>query len=161
MNASTLTQHQTRTYGPKPISGYGPGAQITATIRYDDDCGNGHNSFAITGEVVTPASKRQHDCEACGMLHTEISKAFPELRPLLKWHLTSSDGPMHYVANSLYWAGQTKWQNPNLEHFRSTAVWPDATQADMETVTEQILLARLPGLLAEFQSAVESLGFQF
>jgi hypothetical protein len=37
--------------------------------------------------------------------HDEVVKHFPELAPFIKWHLCSSDGPMHYVANTLYHAG--------------------------------------------------------
>jgi len=99
---SVLTLKQTKTFGPKPISGWGKGATITAEVRYDDECRNGHNSFAITGEIRIPGRR---DCEACGCLHDEIAKAFPELAPFIKWHLFDSTGPMHYVANTLYLAG--------------------------------------------------------
>ena len=75
---------------------------LKVSIRYDDNCGNGHNSFAITGEVWRPGNT--YDCETCGCIHDIIGKAFPELVPFLKWHLTSSDGPMHYVANTMYHA---------------------------------------------------------
>lgn len=90
----------------RPIAGYGPGAIIRAEIRFDDDCNNGHNSFAITGEVTTEnRSKRGLDVIACGCLHEDIAKAFPELAPLIRWHLCSTDGPMHGIANALYHAG--------------------------------------------------------
>lgn len=102
---SVLTKSQFRTYRPKPIDGYGPGATITATVRYDDQCGNGHNSFAITASVITPASRRRGDIEAGGCLHDDIARVFPELAPLIKWHLTGSDGPMGYEANAVYHAG--------------------------------------------------------
>lgn len=90
----------------RPIAGYGPGAKITVKIRFDDDCRNGHNTFAITADVVTPASLRRHDVEACGCLHNEIAEVFPELAHMIRWHLCSTDGPMHYVANTLYHARQ-------------------------------------------------------
>lgn len=99
---SVLTKKQVRTYGPKPIAGYGARALITAKVRYDDQCGNGHNSFAITGTVYIPG---WNDIEAGGCLHDEIAKAFPELAPFIKWHLFDSTGPMHGVANTLYHAG--------------------------------------------------------
>lgn len=104
LTKSVLTKNQNKTYGPRPVSGYGHGAQITATVRYDDRCGNGHNTFSITADVVTPASKRMGDIEAGGCLHDEIAQVFPELAPFIKWHLCSSDGPMHYVANTVYHA---------------------------------------------------------
>ena len=158
---SILTRSQNKTYGPRFIKGYGPGAMFTATVHYDDDCGNGHNSFSVTAHVVTPASKRRNDIEAGGCMHEEIAQVFPELAPFIKWHLCESDGPMHYVANSLYWAGKTKWEKPNLKNFRATAIWPDATEQDMASATEASLMARLPALMDEFRSAVESLGFTY
>lgn len=88
----------------RKIKGYGTGAEIQAEIRYDDLCGNGHNSFAITASVYTPASRRRCDIEAGGCLHKDIARVFPELAPLIKWHLFDSTGPMHYVANTLYHA---------------------------------------------------------
>jgi hypothetical protein len=100
--SKTTTQPQYKHFGPRPIDGYGEGAAIWATVRYDDDCHNGHNTFSITGQVRVP---RMRDIAAGGCLHDEIAKAFPELAPFIKWHLCSSDGPMHYVANTVYLAG--------------------------------------------------------
>lgn len=84
-------------------------------MNFDDDCGNGHNTFAITGEVKAPASVRRrgrggkletaHEWIAGGCLHEDIARVFPELAPLIAWHLTSSDGPLHYIANTVYHAG--------------------------------------------------------
>jgi hypothetical protein len=99
---SKLTKQQYKSFGPRPIKGYGKGAAIWAHVRYDDECGNGHNSFGITGTVLVP---HQRDIAAGGCLHDEIAKAFPELAKYIKWHLCSSDGPMHYVANTRYFAG--------------------------------------------------------
>ncbi len=96
---SILTRKQTRLYGPKPIAGRGPNRVIRATVRYDDQCGNGHNSFSITGEIYKPGGL---DFDSGGCIHDEIAKAFPELAPYIKWHLCSSDGPMHYVANTVF-----------------------------------------------------------
>jgi hypothetical protein len=91
----------------RPIAGYGvAGAVIRAELRFDDELGNGHNSFAITGTVTTRLREtRGNDILAGGCLHDDIAKVFPELAPLIQWHLTSSDGPMHYIANTLYHAG--------------------------------------------------------
>lgn len=159
--ASILTRSQSKQFGPRFIAGYGKGAEITAMVRYDDQCGNGHNSFSITADVVTPASRRRNDIEAGGCMHEEVARLFPKLAPFIKWHLCSADGPMHYVANSLYWAGRTKWEKANLKNFRSAAIWPDATEQDMNDATEESLAARLPTLMAEFKTAMESLGFTY
>jgi hypothetical protein len=165
--ASVLTKHQTKQFGPKPIAGYGPGAMITVKVRHDDQCGNGHNTFSITAQVETPASKRRNDIEAGGCLHAEVAQYFPHLAPFLKWHLTSTDGPLHYVENTLYWVGKRGWCDgkagspPNLAYARSAAVRPDATDKEISNVTEGILLSRRDAMMREFKSAVESLGFTY
>lgn len=79
---------------------YEPGARIRAKVRHDDSCKNGHNSFGITADIV----KGRVDL-AGGCMHDEIAQAFPELAGLIRWHLTSEDEPLHYVANALYHAG--------------------------------------------------------
>lgn len=225
--ASVLTKSQTKTFGPKPYPSYFKGCMIRATVRYDDQCRNGHNSFSITGEIYVPG---RSDIEAGGMLHEDIAKAFPELAPLLKWHLCSSDGPMHYVANTIFQASErdchgllagefrqhvSRGPNQNggvaglpnwvlelparterdiyamekpapvtlewkpygrtgegkareLNHARSSAIWPEATDAELIALgdmpreqAEEILLARLPAIMADFKAAVESLGFTY
>jgi hypothetical protein len=103
MSTSVLTKQQYKSMGPKPVKGYGDGAAIWAHIRYDDECGNGHNSFAITGTVRVP---RHREPVAGGCLHDEIAEAFPELAPLIKWHLCASDGPMYYISNTVFLAGE-------------------------------------------------------
>jgi hypothetical protein len=98
---SKLTKQQYKSFGPRAIKGYGDGAAIWCHVRYDDECGNGHNTFAITGTVRVP---KQRDAAAGGCLHDDIAEAFPELAKYIKWHLCSSDGPMHYVANTKHFA---------------------------------------------------------
>ncbi|MCP4541719.1 MAG: hypothetical protein GY832_31695 [Chloroflexi bacterium] len=88
---------------------------IIATVRYGDGCGNGHNSFAITANVYTrdryhgePTTMHSSGvklwCGSGGCLHDAVAKHFPKLAPLIKWHLCSTDGPMHYIANTVYHA---------------------------------------------------------
>ena len=203
---TTLVKSQSRSYGPRAISGWDVGAMIKAEVRFDDCCENGHNTFSITGEIYIPG---RHDCEACGCLHDEIAQAFPDLAPLIKWHLTSTDGPLHYLANTLYHAdghGPTEgWLSTNgtiageqvkglrygnlaelqpiadanpgvctlkidestakerrLDYARSCAVWPEATDEELLAPDLKARLeARLPALMADFQAAVESLGFTY
>lgn len=85
----------------RPVEGYGKGETLRVEIRHDDQCKNGHNSFAITGDI------RDHRgvSVAGGCVHEDIAAVFPELAHLIKWHLSSTDGPMHYLANALYLAG--------------------------------------------------------
>lgn len=74
------------------------GSRIYAQIRYDDECGNGHNTFSITAEIPEQGM--------FGCCHDEFAEAFPEYAHLLKWHLCSADGPLHYIANTMYHARQ-------------------------------------------------------
>lgn len=81
---------------------------IRFTARFDDNCKNGHNDFAITGEIWRATQHDHvfgHDCVACGCLHDEIVKRFPEIAHIVKWHLCGETGPMHYAANAVYLAG--------------------------------------------------------
>lgn len=75
-----------------------------AEIRFDDHCHNGHNDFAITGFGWYDHYKSR-DWDFGGCCHEMIAEVFPELEPLIKWHLVSTDSPMHYLANALYLAG--------------------------------------------------------
>lgn len=100
---SVLTKRQVRKFGPKY---WRPGEVIKAEVRFDDECGNGHNTFSITGEILSTDRRKIDPFLAGGMLHEEIAEAFPELAPFLKWHLCSTDGPMHYPGNALYLAGE-------------------------------------------------------
>lgn len=95
-------EYQYCSFGPRPIDGYGKGAVITVHCRFDDNCKNGHDSFSITADVWVPGRR---GIEAGGCLHDGIAKVFPELAYLIPWHLVSTDGPMHYIANTVYLAG--------------------------------------------------------
>jgi hypothetical protein len=98
---STLTKDQKI----KKVAYYtedGTAYRITATIRHDDECGNGHNTFSITGRIDEKKKNGHWYDVAGGCIHEEIEKHFPELKPFIKWHLCSTDEPMHYIANTLY-----------------------------------------------------------
>lgn len=73
------------------------------SLRYDDTCGNGKNSFGITME-----SRSQVVNYYGGCMHDTIRKVFPEYAHLIKWHLFDTNGPMHYTANTLYYAEDQK-----------------------------------------------------
>lgn len=88
----------------RPFDYYGDKCRMTVTLRFDDQCGNGHNSFAITAEIIDPRRRGDDRIVSCGCLHDEIRAVFPELAPLITWHLCSTDSPMHYLANTMYHA---------------------------------------------------------
>ena len=48
METSILTKNQKQVF-TKNIIWEGKPSIITCTIRYDDECNNGHNTFVITG----------------------------------------------------------------------------------------------------------------
>lgn len=93
-----LWTHQDWTSEARIVKGYGERAFLRVNVRFDDDCNNGHNTFAITGDVRDARGREI----AMGCLHDDIAQVFPELSHLIQWHLCSSDGPMHYIANTLY-----------------------------------------------------------
>lgn len=95
--------------------------RIRVKIRFDDECRNGHNTFSITGDIDERRSGAWHEYSG-GCIHDEIAKHFPELAPLIKWHLVSTESPMHYIANAVYHASDrdhngraagepTSWEN--------------------------------------------------
>lgn len=112
MNQSILTKNQKQVF-TKKIEWEGEPSIITCTIRYDDECNNGHNTFSIIGNIKRVGA-RDWDCGGC--IHEEIEKYFPEFKHLIKWHLVSSDGPMHYIANTAYWAKDRKYMNLPIGH---------------------------------------------
>ena len=128
--------------------------KITAEVRFDDECKNGHKTFSITGEILRKAKIGRWVFDCCGQIQDDIAKHFPDLVPFFKWHLCSTDGPLYYLENTLYWVDEG-----DIEAARATAIWPDATLEQLQD--EEQLKARLPGLLAEFRAAVESLGFEW
>ncbi len=104
---SVLTKQQRAKFGPRHFDYCGERATITAEVRYDDDCNNGHNTFSITADIRAVDRRmyrRDNGFIAGGCCHEEVAQVFPELAPLIKWHLCSSDGPMHYIANTLHFA---------------------------------------------------------
>lgn len=88
-------------FGPVDYREHGHTYQIVATVRWDDSCGNGHNSFAVTA-VRQEVGGEEYSYDCC---HEEVAKRFPGLRHIIRWHSFSAKGPMHYVDNVCYHAG--------------------------------------------------------
>lgn len=101
-NVSKLVKHQVKLFN-KDIKHEGCKSKIGVKLRYDDECGNGYNTFSITASIWMTGDRKDNP-SMFGCLHDEITKHFPELAHLIKWHLVSSDSPMHYVSNALYHA---------------------------------------------------------
>ena len=103
---SILKRNQTREFVKEGhVNEYNEKTDLYVTVRFDDECGNGHNSLSVTANMYEAGWKidRKMICEGC--IHEEIVQAFPELKRAIDFHLCSTDGPMHYVADSLYHAG--------------------------------------------------------
>jgi hypothetical protein len=169
---TTLVKDQKRTFH-KDITFEGIRCSMKVEVRHDDCCGNGCNTFSITGSI------RGRDIEMGGCIHEEIAKYFPELQHLIKWHNCGTDKPLHYFDNTIYHAGdRDAWglrkgqtnasgrvgegKERQLDFARLTAIWPEAT--DDELMADDLrgrLENRLPALLAEFQRDIEAFGFTF
>lgn len=117
--------------------------------------------FSITADTQLKKRNNRWYEDGGGCMHEEITKAFPRLAPLVKWHLFSvGEGPMHYIANSIYHLQQGK-----REFFNSSAVFgalPDDEQTfpgegDLATV-KAWLEGRLPALLATFEREMAEFG---
>jgi hypothetical protein len=115
---TTLTKKQVKTfrYDHTARGLSGNNFVLIAKVRHDDECGNGHNTFSITGELydraripgeasIKHANGTTYYLGSCGCIHEDIAKYFPQLAPLLKWHGCSTDGPMYYLGNTIYQAG--------------------------------------------------------
>lgn len=265
-----------------PLGSY----RAVVLIRHDDECENGHETFSVTANIYggpyQETDKRKcgyGEPVVCGCCHDILAAYVLEVAHLIKWHLVSTDGPMHYPVNAIYHAGDrdhnghkagepsswshaiqfgsnpikhkvstklwkwlkeesahpghekydfevirmdhenragetfkfapkytyggyphaTRWhecpfdtepealeflkalqkQDPQflqvptawsdgkqreLDHARSNAVWPDATDEELMVEPEQlkaVLLARLPKLMEEFKAIVEAEGFKY
>jgi hypothetical protein len=74
--------------------------------------GNSYPYFTITGEIRKTDKRYRDPVIACGAIHDEILRYFPELAPLVEVHLSAPDGqPTHAEANARYWAGLSKWSD--------------------------------------------------
>lgn len=129
---------------------------IRPQVRYDDTCNNGHNDFAITADIYDSGM----NWVAGGCQHEMIAKHCPKLKYLIKWHLCSSEEPMYYIENSIYW-----WKKHEYKNFRSTAIWPNVSSKYLDEVSESklriALLNRKPALMKRFRKTIEGLGFEF
>jgi hypothetical protein len=75
-------------------------------IRFNDECKNGKNEFAITADVYknngTKNKPKKGSSLKGGCIHDDIARIAPEFKKFLKWHLFSEKGPMYYIENTLY-----------------------------------------------------------
>ena len=88
--------------------------------------GNQDPYFSITATEYRLDSLRRRTFSGCGCMHDKVAKHFPDLAPLIKWHLCFlNEGPMHYIANTLWHAsdkdcwggrkGEVRWYRYNVQ----------------------------------------------
>ena len=150
---SVLTKKQGKTF-EKLIHDEGKRRLMVINLRYDDSCGNGHNTFSITATVYRGQVADDRLLDRGGCLHDDIRKHVAALSHFIPWPSVRTDGPLHYIADTTYYA-----RSGELEYARGSAVWPDATLEQL--MDKQALRARLPELMARFKAVVESLGFTY
>lgn len=127
------------------------GGLFELTIEYD----RGHPSNTQNGFTM-----RFNFDGVTGPLDIEMAvKFWPELAHLVKWHLSCEGEPLHYIANTKYWAAQG-----NLEYARKGALWLDAPEEILTgppMVLERALKDRRKALVDEFKEALAATGLLF
>lgn len=100
-------------------------------IRLNDECGNGHEDFAITATYWEPGKPHTDKYMiGGGCCHEEIAKRRPDLIPFIRLHLSDFNGvPMYAAENGFYHLqngfNRTPADNPKFkaefcEHYRIT-----------------------------------------
>jgi hypothetical protein len=77
-------------------------ALITITAQAYQLGGNQHPHFSVTADVYSPG--RSHDPQACGCMHEEAAKYWPEVVPLIALHGSNADdgAPSYAEGNGWY-----------------------------------------------------------
>jgi len=117
---TTTTQAATNDLRFKITTKDQDGNTLIVKIRLNDECKNGHQDFAITGDIYTkdkPMTDRY--CIKGGCIHEDILKARPDLKIFVNLHLCDFDGiPMHPTANGFYFLtngfNNTPIESPNF-----------------------------------------------
>jgi hypothetical protein len=140
----------------KKYDKHGETYDIEVTYGLYQPYGNKYPYFSITGVIKKQDSSGFWRDVACGMIHADIAKQFPELSPLLKWHLASSMGePMHYTVSGRYWYGQIgkPKKNPSdpdpEKAFKRTVVFGTVEGDEMPTGDVDVWMANRKERLAE------------
>lgn len=127
--------------------------------------------FGITASIDRQARNNRWVEDSGGMLHEDIARRFPKLGPYLKWHLVSTEQPMHYLANAKYWWEIATGQKERREYdpdpvaaFQSTIIMGGVRGDEMPPPgtswddIEAWLRNRLPALMDNFHAAMKELG---
>ncbi|MGI0147905.1 MAG: hypothetical protein ACREDF_00025 [Thermoplasmata archaeon] len=148
--------------------------RIQATYGMDYELAHRNNQapyFSLTMTRDRWTGRRWED-EGGGAAHEEIIRHFPTLEPYVKWHLVSTESPMHYLANAKYWYEIATGKLAPGEHqridpwdaLRSTIVFgglPTDADHNLNIPWPHLsgwLQERLPLLMETFRHAMKTLG---
>jgi len=82
--------------------------------------------FSVTGELCEideTGGRLKPDGCMYGCIHDIIAEYMPEYRRYLKWHLCGVDGPMHYLANTIYFAGDRDYRGLRKGDVQAWDTW--------------------------------------
>ncbi len=98
------------------------GEILIISMRCDDECKNGHDTFSITADIYKKGTKVFSDRNwlSGGCQHEEIVNAKKSLAPLVALHLSDGDGvPMYAIENGYYYMTNSEYGIKVLaEHLR-------------------------------------------
>jgi hypothetical protein len=81
----------------------GERVDIIVNICLNDECKNGHQDFAITGEIYEAGERGDRAMISAGCCHDAILKIFPEYKIFVDLHLSDYSGaPMYAAGNGFY-----------------------------------------------------------
>ncbi len=100
--------------------------------------GNRRPHFSVTADIF---DKHGRDVGG-GCCHDQVSKYFPEVDRLIRWHLVDDDGtPMHYIANGIYWMEKYLGVYRTFAHLAYEPPEPKA----LDTFKSTIVFGAVPG----------------
>lgn len=139
----------------KFITHDGQPSTIYVSIRFDDECKNGHQDFAITGDIYSNQTGNKSDryLVAGGCIHEEIAKYFPKFKMFIDLHLCDFNGcPMHAIANGFYHSTEgfnhvkpheATFKEKFCDHYRITSAQFDRIAKSENKIEYAILLDEL------------------
>lgn len=133
--------------------------------------GNSHPYFSITGSIDEQAKNGRWTDYMGGCIHDDIATHFPELKPLIQFHLWDDTGlPMYYVANAIYWweywQGLSKWkpEKTKEEYFEifssHIALFPDEVVPTDREEIKPWLENRIPRIQELFNKTMDEFGIE-
>ena len=102
MYNSQIIKNQVKKFNAENVLVNGERVDIQIEVRHDDNCGNGHNSFSITGTYYRAGAPRNdRNMVGAGCIHDVISQGMPELIPLIKYHNCTTPMAQFHISQKL------------------------------------------------------------